>query len=164
MDELLIDDGGLLKRFVATGDEAPFNELVQRHGAFVFGVCCRVLGQTQDAEDAAQAVFLTLAGKAKSLQGYRSIAGWLHHVAWNISLRAREAARSRKQREREAGTMNEAQRQSGQSSGAPADRDWEQLKPLLDTKLQSLPEKYRLPLILHHVEGRSQEEIATLLG
>jgi DNA-directed RNA polymerase specialized sigma24 family protein len=71
MSEAAHDDGSLLKQFVATGNETPFEEVVARHGALVFGVCCRVLGQTQDAEDATQAVFLTLANKAKSLRGYR---------------------------------------------------------------------------------------------
>jgi RNA polymerase sigma factor (sigma-70 family) len=160
MSDAVHDDGSLLSQFVATGTEAPFETVVARHGALVFGVCCRVLGQTQDAEDATQAVFLTLANKAKSLRGYRSVAGWLHCVAYNISLRAREAAASRKHREREAG-------ESGAMAATPvlADNpDWEAVKPLMDEELQALPEKYRIPLILHHVEGRTQEEIAILLG
>ena len=62
-----IDDGMLLAEFAASGQAAPFEELVRRHAPVVFNVCHRVLNQSQDTEDAAQAVFLTLANKAKTL-------------------------------------------------------------------------------------------------
>ena len=147
-------DNALLDDYARHGIEESFDELVRRHGALVFGVCCRVMGQTQDAEDAAQAVFLTLANKAKSLRNQRSIAGWLHHVAWNVSLCARKAAQKRKHREQEAAVM---------PTHTTTD-EWEHVKPLLDAELAALPEKYRLPLILHHVEGQTQEQIAALVG
>ena len=160
MNDAILDDDSLLKQFSARGDESSFEAIVNRHGALVFGVCCRVLGQTQEAEDATQAVFLTLANKAKTLQGNRSVAAWLHGVAYNISLRAREAAAGRRNRERVAGE-SAMKASKSMSAGGP---DWESIKPLLDEELQSLPEKCQFPLILHHVEGHTQEEIAILLG
>lgn len=157
-----LTDGELLARFLATGEQSAFEIVVRRHSALVFGICTRILGTTHDAEDAAQAVFLTLAHKASSLRQYGSIAGWLYRVAFNVAQRTREASQRRSNREREAGARMESQ-QAG--NAGDADRaEWEELKPLLDTELHALPEKYRLPLILHYVEGRTQEEIATLMG
>lgn len=154
-----LEDGALLARFVEQGDQSSFEELLQRHGGLVFGVCCRVLGQTQDAEDATQAVFLTLASKAHALKRCKSVAGWLHQVAQHIALRAKSAAQSRRKREREAGMAGVTVAQS-----AEPDSVWDSIKPHLDAELAELPEKYRVPIILHHVEGRTQEEVATLLG
>jgi RNA polymerase sigma factor (sigma-70 family) len=152
-----LTDGELLSRFLASGEQSAFEIVVRRHSSLVFGICTRILGTTHDAEDAAQAVFLTLAHKASSLRQYSSIAGWLYHVAFNVAQRTREAAKRRNNREREAGERMEAQQNDENA-------EWEELKPLVDTELHALPEKYRLPLILHYIEGRSQEEIATLLG
>jgi len=149
-------DGQLLAEIATSASQDPFEELVRRHGRMVFNVCCRFLGETHDAEDAAQAVFLVLWQKARSLTGRSSVAGWLHHVAWNISRRARAASDLRKTREREAAEMAEQLRvEKGQ---------WEQIKDVLDDELDTLPEKYRVAILLFHLEGRSLEETAALLG
>ena len=158
MTSVTRNDGELLSEFAATGKEAPFEELVGRHERLVFGVCYRVLGQTHDAEDAAQAVFLTLAHKARALRGRASVAGWLYNVAWHVAMRAREAAAVQQRHEQEAGKMAPSETESEN------EQQWAQLKPILDRELNALPEKYRLPLILHHLEGRSKEETAVLLG
>src|SRR5690349_13041031 len=57
-------DGDLLARFANERKEEAFAELVRRHGAMVLAVCRSVVGESSSAEDAAQAVFLTLAQKA----------------------------------------------------------------------------------------------------
>ncbi|MBL8797739.1 MAG: sigma-70 family RNA polymerase sigma factor [Planctomycetia bacterium] len=150
------DDIALLAEFVATGQESPFAEIVRRHQGLVFGVCLRVLSQFQDAEDAAQAVFLTLAHKASGLRERSSLAGWLHRTAWHVALRAREAVAVRKNHEREAAAMSDL-------SDNP-DYSWADLKPILDFEIDALPEKYRLPLILHYMQGQTKEETARQLG
>jgi RNA polymerase sigma factor (sigma-70 family) len=150
------DDGGLLAAFAATGDAAPFEVLVQRHGRMVFNACRRRLGQDADAEDAAQAVFITLANKAASLRGRRSVAGWLHYVAWNVSRDALKAARARRERERELATMNPPPELNHET--------WESVRPFIDRALQTMPARYREALLLHYIEGLTQEKAAVRLG
>ncbi len=146
-------DGQLLRRFAEGGDGEAFGLLMRRHGPLVLAVCRRTLGHATDAEDAFQATFLVLARRAGHLGRGGSVAGWLHTVAYNLALRARAADARRRERERHA-AREEAQ-------AGPA---WDDVRPVLDEELARLPDKYRLPLILCYLEGRTQDEAAALLG
>jgi RNA polymerase sigma factor (sigma-70 family) len=149
------NDAELLAAFATQRQETAFAEIVRRHGGMVLAVCRSVLGNTSDAEDAGQAVFLTLARKAASGGIRTPLVGWLHRVAWYIAKRAAVARAIRRQHEQEAARMKP---DSIPLDGAPIPSD------LLHAALAELPEKYRLPLLLHHIEGRTQEETAALLG
>jgi RNA polymerase sigma factor (sigma-70 family) len=151
-----LTDAALLDRYIAHRDGLAFEALVRRHGPMVLGVCRRLLRCPQDAEDAFQTVFLVLIRKAGSVKPRERLAGWLHGVARRAALKAREASFRRRAREKQAAYMPEP--------AAPEENrgpDWERL---LDQELGRLPEKYRLPLILCHLEGRTRQEAARLLG
>jgi DNA-directed RNA polymerase specialized sigma24 family protein len=83
-----ISDTDLLGSFIATRDESSFAALVNRHGPVVRGICRRVLGHAQDAEDAAQAVFLVLARHANRVRNPKVLGSWLHGVAVRVSRKA----------------------------------------------------------------------------
>ena len=74
-------DADLLARFALHGDSGAFAALVKRHGGMVSAVCRKRLGHAQDAEDAAQAVFLALARKASRVHGTAPVAAWLYGAA-----------------------------------------------------------------------------------
>ena len=71
----------LLAEFRASGRQEPFEEIVRRYAAMVFHVCFQVLKNRHDAEDATQAVFLTLAVQGKTSKEIRNIGPWLQQVA-----------------------------------------------------------------------------------
>jgi RNA polymerase sigma factor (sigma-70 family) len=149
-----VEDGRLLERFASGGDEtaaAAFAALVERHGPMVLRVCRRVLGDAHDAEDAAQATFLVLARKARSVRRRDSVANWLFGVALRIALRARAASARRRESERRGAEM--AARLVGE--GARGD-SWAELYEELDR----LPERYRAPLVLCYLEGLTNEQAA----
>src|SRR5689334_7265768 len=94
-----VSDGQLLEHFIADRDEAAFAALVERHGTMVFGVCRRVVGHVQDAEDAFQATFLVLLRKAPSVRPREAVGNWLYGVAYRTALEAK--ARNARRRSRE---------------------------------------------------------------
>jgi RNA polymerase sigma factor (sigma-70 family) len=150
-----LTDRHLLERFVSAQDQAAFAALVQRHGPMVLGVCRRLLHDAHEAEDAFQATFLVLVHKVRSIGRPELLGPWLHGVAYRTAARARQAAR-RRARERERAAM---------PSGDPAvEAMWGELRVLLDEELGRLAQKYRAPLVLFYLEGKTTEEVARQLG
>jgi RNA polymerase sigma factor (sigma-70 family) len=141
-----------LQRFVSQRDQDAFATLVRRHAPLVWGTCRRVLGQRQDAEDAFQATFLVLARKANAVSWQSSVGGWLYTVAQRLSVRARRQDARRRALEQQA------------SQPAMVEGSLRELGAVVDEELQRLPEKYRLPLLLHYLEGKTAEETARELG
>jgi RNA polymerase sigma factor (sigma-70 family) len=149
-----LSDAELLERYVGRGDEAAFEVLVWRHGSLVLGVCRRLLGQEQDAEDAFQATFLALARAAGSISRRESVAGWLYRVAWRIAQKARA-------RRRATQPLPEVPLPGGDPAGATEGRD---LRLVLDEEVSRLPTKYRVPFVLCYLEGKTNVEAARELG
>ncbi len=149
-----LSDGDLLQRFLdrRDGGEAAFETLVGRHGSMVLAVCRQVLGPIDEAEDAFQATFLVLVRRAGTIRKAESLGPWLHGVARRVSLRARRDAARRSRRERSA---------AFRVVGGPAeDRSFE---TTLHDEIARLPEKYRTPIVLCDLEGRSHAEAARQL-
>lgn len=149
------DEAALLERFVRHRDEEAFSELVSQHGPLVFGLCRRLLGNVQDAEDVFQATFLVLAGKAATIRKPESLASFLHGTAYRLALKARVAVSRRRIHERQAAPLRES---------ADTDLSWREVRGLLDEELQRLPQKQRLPLMLCYLEGLTQDEASRRLG
>jgi RNA polymerase sigma factor (sigma-70 family) len=151
-----LTDGELLLRFAASREEAAFAALMQRHGAMVFGVCRTILRDMHDAEDAFQATFLVLARKPRTIRKPASLASWLHGVAYRLATKARAQAARRRIHERRVATMPNAE--------PPEEVIWRDLGPILYEEVEQLPQRYQLPFVLCHLEGKTNQEAADLLG
>lgn len=149
-----LGDTELLDRFARRGDQAAFSALVSRHGGLVAGVCRRVLGDEHAAEDASQAVFLVLAKRAGSVSRPDRLSAWLYGVALRTSRRAKTLTARRRSREAAAAANLRL------FDDPPAD----DLRPVIDQELARLPEKYRAPVLLCDLGGRSIDEAAGVLG
>src|SRR5262245_4599156 len=148
-------DRRLVERALAGRDEAAFQAIVNGHGPMVYRVCWRVLLHLQDAEDAFQATFLVLAQKLRTLRKRDSLASWLHGVARRVALKAKAQSAGRRRHEHEVALPETV---------PPDDVTWKELRSALDAELVKLPEKWRLPLILCYLEGRTQDEAASQLA
>jgi RNA polymerase sigma factor (sigma-70 family) len=115
-----------------------------------------VLGRLQDAEDAFQATFLVLVRKAASIERRELLANWLYGVAYRASLKLKAANAKRRVKERRARmTPGHIRDEHGV---------WHDLEPLLDQELSRLPDKYRVPILVCDLQGKTRKEAARQLG
>jgi RND family efflux transporter MFP subunit len=148
-----LTDADLLGRFADDRDEAAFEALVWRHGPLVYGVCRRILGHAQDAEDAFQASFLILARKAGAVRGRAAVGPWVYRVAQRVALRAR--SRMRPIEPLPDGLRGCDTRDAAQDA---------ELRHIVAEEIKRLPSRYRTAVVLRYLEGRSTAEAAAALG
>jgi RNA polymerase sigma factor (sigma-70 family) len=148
-----LTDAELLERFNVSGDQAAFELLLRRHGPLVWNVCRRLLGNPHDAEDALQATLLVFVRKAATVGKQGSVAGWLYRVAYRIALRAR--ANLARQQRFIAGTQGD-----WEAAATDADLAAREIQVILHEELDRLPEKYRVPLVLCDLEGKTHAQAA----
>jgi len=159
-----LSDCELLERFAskraesveaARAAELAFEVIVHRHGAMVWGVCRRVLGNAHEAEDAFQATFLLLIRKAESLHVDGSLGRWLYGVAHRIALRARFQARRR------ASSRPIVPTKAADDPAGEAEKH--DLSEILGDEVDRLPSKYRCPIELCYLQGMTYEQAARQL-
>ena len=157
-----VPDDQLLHRYVAAGAADAFAVLVHRHGRVVYHVCRMILGNPADADDAFQATFLVLVRRAGSVRRTDALGSWLCGVAMRVSLRAK--GRRGRLFAREAGAADAGDpldRFPARAASPAGDRDeW----AAVTEELGRLPEKYRAPLVLCYLEGRTTTDAAGRLG
>jgi RNA polymerase sigma-70 factor (ECF subfamily) len=78
------------------GDQAAFGQLVARHERRIYGLCLRILGNREDAEDATQEAFVAALRKASSFRRAAAFSTWLYRIAVNAATdQARRRGRAR---------------------------------------------------------------------
>jgi RNA polymerase sigma factor (sigma-70 family) len=159
-----LSDAELLDRYNRRrGDEAEaaFEAIVERHGPMVLAVCRGLLRDQHDAEDAFQAVFLTLARKAGSLRKPDLAGPWLHGVAHHAA-RQIMARNQRRKKHEEYASADPARIVVAESrEGETISREEIQA---LHEEIGRLPEKYRTAVVLCDLQGLTHEEAGRRLG
>lgn len=153
-------DPELLAEWLEQHREAAFRTLVTRYAGLVLMTARRTCGGDDAmAAEASQLTFLLLARKAKSLLTCASFGGWLHRSALMHSKNLLRAAQSET---RKRGKLRDAM-----NSHPPAptpDDPWQELKPVLDEALATLPAKYREAILLRFYRSLGVREIGETLG
>jgi RNA polymerase sigma factor (sigma-70 family) len=149
-------DRELLELFLARHDEKAYTALLRRHGPMVMAVCRSIVGDWHLAEDAFQATFLLLAKKALSIRKREAVGSWLHGVARHVAMKARSTAAKHK--------VSDENTERSQASDPTLDMSLRELQAVLHEELERLPTKYRAPVVLCYLEGRTHEQAALQLG
>lgn len=158
VENIMIADAVLLRRYVEENADDAFRDLVSRHLNFVYSAALRqVNGDAHLAQDVAQLVFTDLARKAATLNNRPVLAGWLFVSTRYAAAKLVRHERRRQTREQEAFTMNDGLENN------EAACDWARVKPVLDDALSELNEADREAILLRFFEGRPFAEVGERL-
>lgn len=145
-------DAQLLQRWVSGRDADAFKTLITHYAGLVYGTSSRVLGNSKDAEDITQECFLRLAKTPP--EKHRSLGGWLHRVATNLSLDTLRKDASRTQRE----AAYAERRQVAEEI------TWNDIEDLVDEAIETLPEDLGQAVVAYYLDGQSHSVIAQEAG
>ncbi len=147
------------------GDIAAFEKLVSANEGFVYNLALRTLGNEQDAQDAAQEVFIKVWTSLSSFRGESKLSVWLYRVTSNVCtdiLRRRRNDTVSLIIENDEGDENQFDIPDTAPSPQEA-LEKKERQSALSAALETLPEDYRRALLLRESGGMSYAEIASLL-
>jgi RNA polymerase sigma-70 factor (ECF subfamily) len=139
----------------AGGDRQAFERLYRMHVNRTFSVCVRMVADRTMAEELVQDVFVRAWEKLPQFRGESAFGTWLHRLAVNVVLNARESAARTRSRQGDGDDELDALPQHRAEAGLSLD---------LEQSIGGLPRGARQVFVLHDVEGYTHEEIADQLG
>ncbi len=146
------DEQGLIER-CRTGDDIAFGELVERYKHLVYGMVWRLTTDRSQADDLAQEVFLKIYRGLPYFRGEARLSTWIFRIVSNVCSQARA------RRPGESIGMT-AIAEPGRHDTAFADLE---LRDRLSKAIAQLPEKYRLLIAAHYLDGVQYEALAETL-
>lgn len=146
------------------GDSKAFEALVIRHQRRVFGLLFRMLGNREEAEDAAQETFLNLHRHGHRFRRESRFSTFVYRVAVNAALnRRRSLGRRRAHLERLADRSQTGESAPTTPRDPEAQASGDQIRRRVQAEIASLAPALRVPLVLFDIEGMPYSEIAGVL-
>lgn len=144
------------------GDQDAFTLLVQRHQRRVFNLVFRMLQQYEEANEITQETFIAAWQGLPSFRGDAQFSTWLYRIAYNCCLKQLE------QRKRDSAlhvAMQAEQILENADNETRADNELEThaRQAMVHEQISSLPAKYRIVLVLRHLQDMTYEEMAEIL-
>jgi RNA polymerase sigma-70 factor (ECF subfamily) len=144
------------------GAPGAADALVEAYGSRIYRNVNRILTNRADAEEVVQDVLLTIVRRIQSFGGRSTFATWVHRVATNT---AHARLRRRRRADVHAAALSRASDVIAiHMTAADAELVRYERGEVLARAIATLPEPYRLPLVLCHLEGLSTAAIADRLG
>ena len=154
-DIVFDEDSELLDR-LATGDEAAFRTLVERHIDRAYAIALRIIGNAADAEDVVQDTMLKIwSHRGRWQHGRAKFSTWLYRVVSNRCIDLRRKPRSE--------DVDAVPEMADPQPDASAMIERNEVRDLLEGAMQRLPEQQRLAVILSYHENMSNGEIAEVM-
>ncbi len=151
------------------GDEEAFAELVRRYRNQITSYIYRMTNDYDGAVDLAQETFVRVYRAADRYQTNYAFSTYIYRIATNLAI-----SELRKRRRRRVvsltGFFHAGESAPPREFNPPDERPLqddtlvdEERREALKRAIATLPDKYRAPLVLRDVEGKSYEEIASIL-
>jgi len=144
-----VDDSALVQRCL-NGDSIAIQTLIERFQGEVLGLCVRLLGHRQDAEDVVQEVFLRIFRSLTKWDSERPLRPWIMGITVN---RCRTWMSQRVRRPELADYLHE-------TPAKEASDDSTELVLEIQSALRHLRPEYRVVFVMFHEQGQSYEEIS----
>jgi RNA polymerase sigma-70 factor (ECF subfamily) len=146
------------------GDSDAFGALVERHSRGVFRLAFRMTGNEQDAEDVVQESFLRAYRQLGRFESRANFGTWLYRIVANCSVDLMRAKRARHDQSR-GGTLDDAgPLVAADAPGPERMAQSAEIQRRVQDALGGLSPLERAAFTLRHYEGRSIEEVSTMLG
>jgi RNA polymerase sigma factor (sigma-70 family) len=150
-----MDDSQLLRTYAAEQSEDAFRALVDRYVHLVYSTALRKTASHALAEEVTQAVFILLSRKVDTLRSETILSGWLYRATCFAANDALKAEARRRRREQES--FEQMQTNSPETA-------WEDIAPILDDAMSTLPAQDRQALVLRFFENQNLREVGAALG
>ncbi len=159
-----MEEGELIAR-AKRGDPEAFEQLMLAHQNKVYSLCLRMVGNPEDAQDAAQEAFLNAWRALPSFKGDSSFSTWLYRLASNACI---DHLRKRKRRSQveDARSLEDEERpwEPADHQADPAlQLERQEARRAVEEGLQSLSDPHRQVLVLRELQGLSYQEIGQAL-
>jgi RNA polymerase sigma factor (sigma-70 family) len=156
-----MDDTALLTRYVETGCQESFEEIVSRHSGWIYSLSLRAVRDKHLAEDVTQAVFIILAKKASSIHPDTPLSGWLFKTSrFAVSDAIKRRVRMQRRENRAAELFRQA---SGGGLTLNEDNVSDEVSAALDEAVACLSDSDRQAVLLRFYEGKSLAEVGDAL-
>lgn len=161
-----MQDEQKLKNFLCTGDYSSVESLVRAHEDSLYGLCRYLAGNPADADDLYQQTWLKAIQKAQTYKN-KSFRNWLYTICINTF---RDQRRKAKRREKIADDNMDAETKEYAIASASDEVSTESIviqnfdkQRLLDL-VSRLPDKHRLPIVLHYFGDMNYADCAKVLN
>ncbi len=144
------------------GDQDAFAQLVQRHQRRVFNLVFRMLQQYEEANEVTQETFLAAWQGLSSFRGDARFSTWLYRIAYNCCLKQLE----QRKKDKALNAAIQAEHlldHADKEERASTVLEIHDFQNLVREHLSMLPAKYRVVLVLRHLQEMTYEEMAEIL-
>ena len=164
----LLSDHALIEA-TKQGDETAFAEIVSRYRNPITNYLYRLLNDYEEAVDLAQETFVRVYFAAERYHTGYAFSTYLYRIATNLAI---SEMRRRKRRKLLSLTGLFQPEHESETAFDPADENplpdenllEDEQKQVIARAIAAMPEKYRLPIVLRDIEGKSYEEVAEILN